>query len=151
MVITDRDGPGALQTERLHALLDVYRAPRPGPSGPVFYVKTAAALRELADNFSPLKGEYAQLVLLMDAYCTLAARRGHVLRDNNEYGEGHIVRYGRGSKIWQFDPSDLPKYLQSLTMAHIPVNQLPDGGFRGEIIWESQDFQANCPVSEIAL
>ena len=90
-------------------------------------MKTVAALRELADNFSPLKGEYVQLVLLMDAYCTLAACRGHVLCDDNEYGDSHIVRYGRGSKILQFDPSDLPKYLQFLTTARIPINQLPDG------------------------
>lgn len=57
VVITDGNGPGALQTEHLHALMDVYMAPKPGVSGPSFYVKTVVAVKELADNFSPLKGE----------------------------------------------------------------------------------------------
>ena len=57
VVIADHNGPGALQTKCLQALLDVYIAPKPDVHGSSFYVKTVAVVRELVDHFSLLKGE----------------------------------------------------------------------------------------------
>ena len=68
-----------------------------------------------------------------------ADRRGHVLRSDDEYGEAHVVRYGRGSKLLEFELSDLPSYLRTLSTARIPVKRLPGGLFCADIIWESQD------------
>jgi hypothetical protein len=52
--ISDVQGPGALATEVLQHMLEVYHGPR--SSGTGFYVKTVGALQQLSATYLPLKG-----------------------------------------------------------------------------------------------
>jgi hypothetical protein len=58
------------------------------------------------------------------------------------YGAGHIIRYGRGSKILEFDPRSLPAYLTTLELAWIPLQEMGAGCFWADIIWESGQAQS---------
>ena len=62
-----------------------------------------------------------------------------MLCEDQEYREGHVIRYGRGMHIISQDIEDLLNYWRNLSTSRIPVQTLPKGGFCTDLIWESQE------------
>jgi hypothetical protein len=75
--------------------------------------------------------------------CILGVQREVVISSGEDdmYGACHIICYGWGSKILKFDQCSLPTYM-TLELAWISLQEMGDGCFQADIIWESVQAQS---------